>query len=208
MKMLREFIPAVLAGAAISIGGAVFLALDSRVAGAVFFCVGLFMVCTLGLNLFTGKVCYLPGKGAGYWAFLGVVWLGNLAGAEITALLLRLTRLGPGLREKAAALTAVKLGDGLLSLFLLGVFCNILIFISVESYLRNPHQLGKYLGLCLGVTVFILAGFEHCVADMFYFAAAGWTPRALLCLAVITAGNGVGGVLFPLGLKLAGRQKT
>ena len=81
----------------------------------------------------------------------------------------------------------------------------ILIFIAVESYLKNPHELGKYLGLCFGVTVFILAGFEHCVADMFYFALAGWTPRAFLCLLVITAGNGVGGVLFPLALGAAKR---
>lgn len=205
MKRLNDFLLAVLAGAAISVGGAVFLALDSRIAGAVFFCVGLFMVCTLGLNLFTGKVCYLPGKPRSYWGFLALVWLGNLGGAELTALLLRLTRLGPGLREKAAALAAVKTGDGLLSLFLLGVFCNILIFIAVESYLKNPHELGKYLGLCFGVTVFILAGFEHCVADMFYFALAGWTPRAFLCLLVITAGNGVGGVLFPLALGAAKR---
>ena len=203
MKRLSDFLLSVLAGAAISIGGAVFLSLDSKTAGAIFFCVGLFMVCTLGLNLFTGKVCYLPGKPRSYWGFLAIVWLGNLVGAELTALLLRITRLGPALREKAAALAAVKTGDGLLSLFILGVFCNILIFIAVESYLKNPHELGKYLGLCFGVTVFILAGFEHCVADMFYFALAEWTPRALLCLVVITAGNSVGGVIFPLALGAA-----
>lgn len=207
MKKLRDFLLAVLAGAAISLGGTAFLSLDSRIAGAVFFCVGLFMVCTLGLNLFTGKVCYLPGKPAAYWGFLAVVWLGNLAGAELTALLLRLTRLGPALTEKAAALAAAKTGDSLLSLFLLGIFCNIMIFVAVESYLNNPHQLGKYLGLCFGVTVFILCGFEHCVADMFYFALAGWSWRTLLCLLVITLGNGVGGVLLPLALKAARREK-
>ena len=200
MKRWGDFLLAVLAGAAISLGGAVFLSLESKIAGAVFFCVGLFMVCTLGLNLFTGKVCYLPGKPKSYWGFLGIVWLGNLIGAEFTALLLRATRLGPALEAKAAALAAVKTGDSLLSLFILGVFCNILIFVAVESYLKNPHEVGKYLGLCFGVIVFILAGFEHCVADMFYFAVAGWTLRSLLCLVVITLGNGVGGVLFPLAL--------
>lgn len=207
MKKIHDFLLAVLAGAAISLGGTAFLSLDSRIAGAVFFCVGLFMVCTLGLNLFTGKVCYLPGKPKDYWGFLAVVWLGNLAGAELVALLLRLTRLGPTLTEKAAALAAVKTGDGLLSLFVLGIFCNIMIFVAVESYLNSPHQLGKYLGLCFGVTVFILCGFEHCVADMFYFALAGWSWRTLLCLAVITLGNGAGGVLFPLALKAARRGR-
>lgn len=59
MKKLATFISAVLAGAAISIGGAVFLCTESRTAGAALFSVGLFAVCTLGLDLFTGKVCYI-----------------------------------------------------------------------------------------------------------------------------------------------------
>ena len=66
MKKLNDFLQAVLAGAAISIGGTVFLSLDNKVLGSLFFCVGLFMVCTLGLNLYTGKVCYLPGKNWDY----------------------------------------------------------------------------------------------------------------------------------------------
>ena len=202
MKKCSDFLMAVLAGAAISIGGTVFLSLENRVLGALFFSVGLFMVCTLGLNLYTGKVCYLPGKGWDYVGFVGLVWLGNLVGAEVVALLLKATRVGAALTEKAAALCAVKTGDSLLSLFVLGIFCNIMIYVGVESYLANPHELGKYLGMVLGVVVFILCGFEHCVADMFYFAMGGWSLRALVCLVVITLGNAVGGVLFPLAEQL------
>lgn len=202
MKKCNDFLMAVLAGAAISIGGTVFLSLDSKVLGALFFSVGLFMVCTLGLNLYTGKVCYLPGKGWDYVGFVGLVWLGNLVGAEVVALLLKATRVGAALTEKAAALCAVKTGDSLLSLFILGIFCNIMIYVGVESYLANPHELGKYLGMVLGVVVFILCGFEHCVADMFYFAMGGWSLRALVCLVVITLGNALGGVIFPLAKRL------
>lgn len=198
MKKLNDFLMAVLAGASISVGGTVFLSLENKVLGALFFCVGLFMVCTLGLNLYTGKVCYVPGKSWDYVGFLALVWLGNLVGAEATALLLKLTRVGAGLAEKAQALCRVKTGDSLLSLFILGVFCNILIYVGVESYLANRHEVGKYLGIIFGVTVFILCGFEHCVADMFYFAMAGWSRRSLLCLVVITLGNAVGGMIFPL----------
>ncbi len=198
MKKLNDFLMAVLAGAAISIGGTVFLSLDDKVLGSLFFCVGLFMVCTLGLNLYTGKVCYAPGKPVSYLGFVGLVWLGNLVGAEMVALLVKLTRVGPALTEKAAALCAVKTGDSLLSLFVLGIFCNIMIYIGVESYLANKHEVGKYLGMVLGVMVFILCGFEHCVADMFYFAMGGWSWDALLSLVVITLGNAVGGVIFPL----------
>ena len=206
MKKLNDFLMAVLAGAAISIGGTVFLSLDNKVLGSLFFCVGLFMVCTLGLNLYTGNVCYLPGKKWDYVGFVGLVWLGNLVGAEIVALLLKLTRAGAALTAKAAALCEVKTADSLLSLFVLGIFCNIMIYIGVESYLANKHEAGKYLGMVLGVMVFILCGFEHCVADMFYFAMGGWSWKALLCLVVITLGNAVGGVIFPLCMMF--RQKA
>jgi len=47
--------------------------------------------------------------------------------------------------------------------------------------------------------VFILAGTEHCVADMYYFAAAGQlNGKALLCLLEITLGNICGGLVIPL----------
>lgn len=199
MKKLTDFVLAMLAGASIAIGGTAFLSLDNKIAGALFFCVGLFMVCSFGLNLFTGKVCYFPGKPPAYLGWLALVWVGNLVGAELVALCVRCTRTGPALAEKAAALCAVKTEDSLISLFLLGVLCNVLIFVAVESYRACPHELGKYLGLVFGVSVFILCGFEHCVADMYYFALAGWwSGRTLLCLLVITLGNGVGGILLPL----------
>ena len=57
--MLRIFLSALLAGAVIAIGGTVCLSLESAVAGALFFTVGLFAVCTRSLHLFTGKVCYV-----------------------------------------------------------------------------------------------------------------------------------------------------
>ena len=186
------------AGLLIGIGGLVFLALENKVLGAVFFCVGLFTICTFGFHLFTGKVCYLFDNGIEYLPDLLLIWAGNLAGTGILALLARGTRL-ISLSEKAAALCDIKMNDTLLSLFILGIFCNILIYIAVDGYKNNPHELGRYLSIFLGVTVFILAGFEHSVADMFYFFMAGIiNGRMFLCLIVITLGNAVGGALFPL----------
>lgn len=198
MKKWNDFLMSVLAGGAISVGGTVFLSLDNKVLGALFFCLGLFMVCTLGLNLYTGKVCYVPNNRPGYVGFVGLVWLGNLVGCEVVALLIKATRIGAALSEKAQSLCMVKTGDSLISLFILGIFCNIMIYIGVESYLANAHEIGKYFGIVFGVMVFILCGFEHCVADMFYFAMAGWTWKMLLCLVVITLGNAVGGMIFPI----------
>lgn len=205
VKRLVTFISAVLAGTAISIGGAVFLCTDSRTAGAALFSVGLFAVCTLGLDLFTGRVCYIFQNPPAYALNCGLIWLGNLTGALISGTALRLTRLD--VAGKAAAVSEAKLSDGPLSVFILAVFCNILIYLSVESYRENPHQLGKYLGLFLGVVVFVQAGFEHCVANMFYFTAAGaWSGKTVLYLIIMTLGNTLGGVLIPLFKKL--RAKT
>lgn len=206
MKKLATFISAVLAGAAISIGGAVFLCTESRTAGAALFSVGLFAVCTLGLDLFTGKVCYIFQNPPAYTVRCGLIWLGNLTGTLLMGTLLRLTRLD--VIEKAQGICEGKLSDGPLSVFLLAVFCNILIYLSVESYRENPHELGKYLGLFLGVVVFVQAGFEHCVANMFYFTVAGaWSGKTVLYLVVMTLGNVAGGVLFPLGKKLRARAE-
>lgn len=199
MKILKILLGAVEAGICIGIGGAVFLALDNKIAGALFFTLGLFAICTRGLLLFTGKVGYALENGRAFLAKLALIWFGNLVGTNLVAYALRMTRLCTVFAAKAEALCAVKSNDSLWGLFLLGVFCNILMFVAVDGFQNNPHAVGKYLGLFLGVSVFILAGFEHCVADMFYFGMAGaWSADTVLRLVVITAGNIVGGLLFPL----------
>ena len=197
MKRTVLFLSAILAGLCISFGGLAFLSLDNKVMGAAAFTIGLFVICTFGFHLFTGKVCYALQNDRSYALNLPLIWIGNLIGTGLAAGCAGLTRVGPALREKAAALCQVKLNDSLLSLFLLGLLCNIFIYIAVEGYKSNPHEVGKYLSLFFGVMVFILCGTEHCVADMFYFWMAGlWTGRAVLAIVVISLGNAVGGILF------------
>jgi len=199
MKHVSALVNSILAGILIGIGGVVYLSLDNKIFGATFFSIGLLAICTFGLNLFTGKVCYIFNNKPSYVPWTLLVWAGNFIGTWLAAICFRATRISV-IVEKAAALSAAKTGDSLLSLFILGIFCNILIFVSVDSYKNNPHAVGKYLILVLGVLVFILCGFEHCIADMFYFSLAGaWNAQTFLCIIVITLGNVVGGVLFPLG---------
>ena len=206
MNYLKTFIGAVLAGMAIAIGGLAFLSVDSKVLGSALFTVGLFTVCTMGLNLFTGKVCYVFQNDRDYALALPVIWIGNLAGTGLIALFAGLTRNAPALAEKAAGMCQVKLDDNLVSLFFLGILCNILIYIGVEGYRNIPHEIGKYLALLFGVMVFILCGTEHCVADMVYLWIGGsWNARAVACILAITLGNAVGGVLFPLLRSLQNR---
>ncbi len=198
MGRLKVFVSAIMAGMCVGFGGLVFLAVENRALGAALFTVGLFVICTFGLHLFTGKICYVFFRDRQYALDLPVILLGNLCGTGITALLARLTRIGT-LAERAMSLCQTKLDDSLLSLFFLGLLCNIFIYIAVEGYAKNPHEPGKYLSLFFGVMCFILCGTEHCVADMFYFWMAGaWSLRAVVCVLAVCLGNAVGGVLFPL----------
>ena len=199
MKRIKVFIYAILAGLCIALGGTVYLTLENKIVGAFLFTLGLFTICTFGFNLFTGKVCYVFERDFDYLVDVGVIWLGNLAGTLLSGCALLSTRIGPALAEKAAAVCATKLGDGLLSIFILAVFCNIMIFIGVDGYNKNPHEAGKYLSMFMAIMVFILCGFEHCVANMFYFTLGGvWGGKAILYLLVMTLGNVVGGLIIPL----------
>lgn len=203
MKSLKTFLLAVLAGLSISIGGIVFLSCESKVAGAIFFTIGLFTVCTFGLNLFTGKVCYALDNKASYILDLILIWCGNFTGCILTGLAMRLTRVAPTLIETAQAVCEKKLSGSPLSTIILGLFCNICIYIAVDGYKNNPHEIGKYLALLFGVTVFILCGFEHCVANMFYFSMAGiFTGNMIVFLLLNTLGNIIGGLLIPCMFKI------
>lgn len=199
LNRLKTFMSAILAGVCISLGGAVYLSLDNKIVGSILFTVGLFVICTMGLNLFTGKVCYVFDNKPDYVIDVIIIWLGNLAGTFLSARLQLLTRYGTNLSDKAKGICETKLGDNLLSIFILAVFCNIMIYIGVEGYKSIKHEIGKYISLFLGVVIFILCGFEHCIANMYYYTMADvWSINSLFYLIVMTIGNAVGGIIFPL----------
>ena len=193
-KIGEVFLPAVGAGLGIALGGTVYLSVENRIAGALLFTVGLYMIVLNGLNLYTGKVGYLVEKPAGYLVDLLLIWIGNLVGTWLGAQAILHTRIN-GIAGKALELSMVKLEDGAVSLFLLAVFCGILMFVAVDGYKETKKP--AILFVC--VSVFILAGFEHCIANMFYFSLAGvWSIQTLAKLLVMTLGNSVGGMLIPL----------
>lgn len=197
MKYLSTFLNALLAGLCIAIGGVAYLSVENKIVGALFFTVGLFTIVTFGFSLFTGKVWTVLDDGARALPTLGVIWLGNLAGCAAVGYAVRATRIA-GIAERAAGMCTVKLEDSVFSVFLLAILCNVLMYIAVDGFKKNPHEVGKYIGLFLGVAVFILCGFEHCIANMFYFSVAdAWSARAFGYLLVMTLGNAVGGMLLP-----------
>ncbi|MCD7767552.1 MAG: formate/nitrite transporter family protein [Oscillospiraceae bacterium] len=212
-KQSATFVYAVLAGFCIGLGGTIFLRLKDaftggNVVGALLFTIGLFAICTRGYNLFTGKACYIFDNKPGYLITLVVIWVGNLVGTVILAVIERATSIcgEAGINATAQALVESKMNAGLLSLFLLGFLCNIFIYLAVNGYTKNPHELGKYLSLFLGVSIFILAGTEHSVADMYYWAVSGTLfeqpGQSLLRIVIVSLGNVCGGVSFPLMEKL------
>lgn len=207
MHQIKTLLNGVLAGICIAIGGTVFLSLDNKVLGALFFTIGLFVICTHSFNLFTGKVCYALENKVTYIFDLFTIWIGNFLGTILVAKTLLLTRIGITLQEKAITLVNVKLNDSLLSIFILAFFCNICIYIAVEGYKNNKHELGKYLAIFFGVMVFILCGFEHVVANMFYYSLTPtFNSHMLVSLLVMTLGNACGGLFIPLIKKITCKE--
>ncbi|MCD8107096.1 MAG: formate/nitrite transporter family protein [Oscillospiraceae bacterium] len=216
-KYLRDFLLAILAGFSIGLGGTVYLRLKDaftggNVVGALLFAIGLFIICTRGYNLFTGKACYIFDNKPKYLLFLAVVWIGNLCGCLLMAGLERLTGLcgdESGINVTAYEMVQSKMDSSLLSLFVLGIICNVCIFVAVNGYAKCQHELGKYLSIFLGVSVFILSGTEHSIADMYYWCISGVIfedfGQSVLRLLVVSLGNVVGGVFFPVVEKICRR---
>jgi formate/nitrite transporter FocA (FNT family) len=79
-----------------------------------------------------------------------------------------------------------------------------LMFLAVDTYKKHhkDYPVLSYIAVILGVVVFILAGFEHSIADMLYAVLAGKVTEFLLPLLIITLGNAIGGNLIPMILRL------
>ncbi|MCQ2609214.1 MAG: formate/nitrite transporter family protein [Lachnospiraceae bacterium] len=196
MKKYLKILSPVLSGILISIGGCVNLMCDVKIVGAILFSIGLYTIVNYSLDLFTGKICYCI-----YKEYNGlnpiIIWIFNFIGTIIMAGLLSYTRLSPTLIEKASNLCKAKLNDSYISLFILGMFCNFMIFLAVDGFKNAKSDLGKTIFVFMGVIVFIMSGFEHSIADMFYFSMAHMlSVKSIICLLVITLGNSIGGILI------------
>ncbi|MBQ8451206.1 MAG: formate/nitrite transporter family protein [Clostridia bacterium] len=208
LGVLKDFVWAVLAGISISIGCVAFLSSGNKIVGSLFFTIGLFIILNFDFNLFTGRVCVALDKKPNYILKLALIWVGNFVGALLSAIVVRATRL-ESLTDAATVLVETKLNDSALSVFLLGILCNILIFLAVYGYKNFGNSIAQALALAFGVSVFVLCGFEHCVADMFYFTFAwSWSWKMIGYLLLITLGNIVGGLLIPACLKLFNKNKN
>lgn len=183
----------------IAIGGTVFLSIENKVIGASLFSIGLFGVLIYNLNLYTGKICYLiTNFNLKYIKELIITLIGNFIGACSVGFILRYTRIYDKIYEKSLILANTKLNDNILSIFILSIFCGLLMYYAVNGF-KKQTDFGKYLVVYLGVAVFILCGFEHCIANMYYFSVADiWSLKTLGYTGIMVLGNSIGSFIIPL----------
>jgi len=197
-KYMDYLIKGIFAGFLIGVGGTAYLAVSNSFLGAFLFSIGLLMICMYGMNLYTGKIGYILVEKRKYIWELILTLFGNFVGTYVVGFLIRNTRF-ISYQEKAISISNIKLNDNYLSIFILSIFCGMLMYIAVNNYKKTDNSLGKYLSIILCVMVFILCGFEHCVANMYYFSVANvWTLDAFAMLGMMILGNSLGSIIIAL----------
>lgn len=194
------FFKGIAAGIMIGIGGIIYLMAENKVVGSFLFSFGLFTIIRYGFALYTGKVGYIPENKPFYIAEVLVTLAGNIFGTAMAAGMVLLTRIGDKVHESASSIMETKLGDSIESRFILGIFCGLLMYLAVQNA-RNCRETGADTSLVFGtavpVMIFILSGFNHSVADCFYYFAAYPTGEGIMYLGTVVVGNALGGMLVP-----------
>ena len=199
--MLKKTASGIAAGICITLGGAVFLAVENRIVGAVLFSVALLSICLKAYALFTGKVGFIPEnhcRDSVETLMLGL--LGNTIATILGGLVVRAAL--PNLGAAAETVCGAKLSQVWWSTLIRGAFCGILMYLAVSTFRDNKTP----VGILFCIPVFILSGYEHCVANMGYIALyQKFNCETLRVLLVTSLGNIIGCNLIPLCLRLAER---
>ena len=140
----------------------------AKLVGAMVFPAGMAMVLVAGSELFTGNnliiLSVLAGKNSVWkmlknWLF---VYIGNFIGTTFVAVLVVYGHT-PNLFQGDLAVS---------DSFVRGILCNILVCIAIWMSFAAKRVSGKLMTSFWPVMIFVLCGFEHCIADM-YFGVAG-----------------------------------
>ncbi len=188
----------------IAVGGCVFIGcsnIGEPWIGAILFAIGLFTIFHFGFDLYTGKVGYALENKPAYIIDLLVIILGNLLGCLMVGYMT--ASMEPAaIANKAVEFVEARMNHlDYLSILFKGILCGLLMFIAADYYKKTKGFLGAFVA----VPVFILSGFEHSIADMFYFASAFFQNsdcfnlgEGALFILVVIIGNAIGGLLIPL----------
>lgn len=188
---LKDFISGIYAGTFIGIGGLVYLAMVAAgqpIIGAFLFGFGLFTICTFQLKLYTGQIGFLPKN-------LPLILLGNLIGAAAVGFIVPYTRLA-FLVPFAVEICKGKLTHSAFDILTMSFFCGILMYTAVRGHYYSDN---KPLIIFLAVAIFILCGFEHCIAATVYFAVAHQiSKQVFLTILYMVLGNSLGSLFIGL----------
>jgi formate transporter len=186
-----------------------------RVLGGFVFSLGLILVVVAGAELFTGNnlmVMAWVDRRISMRLMLrnfGLVYLANFAGAAGLAGLVAMSghadMNGGAVGETAIAIAAGKCSIGFAEAFFKGVLCNVLVCLAVWLAMAGRSVVDKVVGIIFPITAFVAAGFEHCVANMYFVplglflsgadppADLNWIGFVWGNLVPVTLGNLVGG---------------
>ena len=176
----------------IGLAGVANLSVDNKFIGAFLFSFGLITILAQGLFLYTGKIGTI--NLSCEWVLLPVIILGNFIGTNIIAWGVRFTRFGDVLNQNAQVIVQNKLADSWFSILLLSIGCGIMMYLAVKGWMENSDS---WLIVILPIMIFILSGFEHSIANMFYFAMAGeYSLKAFGYIFIMLIGNAIGSLAF------------
>jgi formate transporter len=236
LPLQASFMLAIVAGGSVGLGALYYTIVASdgaltfattRVLGGVAFSLGLALVLVGGAELFTGNNLIVMAWASGKvstremlrnWV---IVYFGNLVGALGLVFLVFFShhldmnggRIGLSILNTAVA----KIQPDITTLFFKGILCNLLVCLAVWLAYAGRSVTDKIVALILPISAFIAAGFEHCVANM-YFLPLAWVltqtgnvpadfdaspitiPGIIHNLVPVTLGNIVGGAALVGGV--------
>lgn len=203
---IRILLSSIFAGWCIVLGTSVYLTIVNnggdnpylfKIIGSMFFGLGLFTIIHFKQWLFTGKVAKVLEKSPWFIIDLVVCLIGNFLGVIMLASLIKLTNLGPSLAEISAKIVEAKQNDTWHSIFILSILCGAMIYIAVIGHERCSYSLGKVLFCFIGVSIFILCGFEHCIANAAYYTFAGiFNLKAFDFFLLMIIGDSIGAIII------------
>lgn len=206
-KIIKTFLLGVMAGAAIALGGLLFTLLSNigyKVIASFAFSIGLLLVCMFGFNLFTGKVgFFLEAENKKEYSLnLLIMYIGNLVGALVIGYLC----FGFFYKNNSVINTISNVAyareitsDNWWITLLGAIGCGMLVYTAVYAF-RKEWPIGvRVVILMFAVFAFVIAGFQHCIANMFYISFANsWKGLTILNILIVTVGNIIGAILLEL----------